>query len=139
MNGFAAEPLPPIVNQKLVASIDEVEAGANGQRLLLDVRAPERYHGEVEPMDSRAGHIPGAVNAPWMENLSGGPDQTFNHPQALRKHFESLGVSHQRDIICYCGSGVTGCHDIFALELAGFPGARLYPGSWSEWIVRHPR
>ena len=132
------KPLRPDLNPALVASLDDVETGASGQRLLLDARAPERYRGEVEPIDSRAGHIPGAVNAPWLENLSGGPDQTFQSPQALRKHFESLGVDHRRDVVCYCGSGVTSCHDIFALELAGFPGARLCPGSWSEWIVRHP-
>jgi thiosulfate/3-mercaptopyruvate sulfurtransferase len=135
---LAINSLQPNVNQTLVASIDNVEAGAQGQRLLLDARASERYRGDVEPIDTRAGHIPGAINAPWMENLSGGPDQIFRSPSALRTHFASLGADHQRDIICYCGSGVTGCHDIFALELAGFPGARLYPGSWSEWIVKHP-
>jgi thiosulfate/3-mercaptopyruvate sulfurtransferase len=134
----AIEPLPPNVNQSLIASIDDVETGTNGQQLLLDARAPERYRGDVEPIDSRAGHIPGAVNAPWTENLSGGTDQTFKSPQELRKRFESLGANRQREIICSCGSGVTACHDIFALELAGFPQARLYPGSWSEWIVRHP-
>lgn len=132
------KPLRPDVNQTLVASIADVETAARGQQLLLDARAPERYRGDVEPIDARAGHIPGAMNAPWMENLSGEPDPTFKSPEALRIHFESLGVDHQRDIICSCGSGVTACHDIFALELAGFPGARLYPGSWSEWIVRHP-
>jgi 3-mercaptopyruvate sulfurtransferase SseA len=80
----------------------------------------------------------GGNNAPWTENLTGGADQVFRSPPELQARFASLGVDDQRDVICSCGSGVTACHNIFALELAGFSQARLYPGSWSEWIVRHP-
>jgi thiosulfate/3-mercaptopyruvate sulfurtransferase len=110
----------------LVADIDEV---ARGDALLLDARAPERYRGEHEPIDPRAGHIPGAKNAPFAENLR---DGRFRPPAELRARYEALGAD-RADIVCYCGSGVTAAHDVLALELAGFPGARLYPGSWSEW------
>lgn len=109
------------------ADIDEV---ARGDALLLDARAPERYRGEHEPIDPRAGHIPGAKNAPFAENLRHG---RFRPAAELRARYAELGADRAREIVCYCGSGVTAAHDVLALELAGFPGARLYPGSWSEW------
>lgn len=98
--------------------------------LLLDARAAERYRGEVEPVDPRAGHIPGAVSAPTGENLAA--DGTFLPPEALRKRFEELGAGAGSRIGVYCGSGVTAAHQIAALALAGFE-ATLFPGSWSAW------
>ena len=100
------------------------------QGLLLDARAGERYRGEFEPVDPRAGHIPGAVSAPTTANLEA--DGKFLSPAALREHFTSLGVRSDVPTAVYCGSGVTAAHEIAALEIAGFPAA-LYPGSFSEW------
>jgi thiosulfate/3-mercaptopyruvate sulfurtransferase len=97
---------------------------------LLDARAPERYRGEQEPIDPRAGHIPGALSAPTGENLTA--DGTFGAPDALRARFEALGLSSERPIGVYCGSGVTAAHEIAALRLAGIDAA-LFPGSWSAW------
>ena len=99
---------------------------------LLDARAPERYRGEVEPIDKKAGHIPTAVNHPFQTNLTAGG--TFRSPSELRGQFEaSLGSVPPPQIIAYCGSGVTACHNLLAMEHAGLHGAKLYPGSWSEW------
>lgn len=100
-------------------------------RLVLDARAPERYRGETEPLDPRAGHIPGAVNAPFAHNLTGGAVPVFRSAEELRQRYEALGAGRSEPIV-YCGSGVTACHDLLALRLAGF-GGRLYAGSWSEW------
>ena len=108
--------------------------GARGTAgaVLLDARAPERYRGEVEPVDARPGHIPGARNAPWADNLVGG---RFAAPKELRARYRKLGVRDGSTVICYCGSGVTACHDALALEVAGFTGLNvcLYEGSWSDW------
>lgn len=103
--------------------------------LLLDARAGERYRGEVEPIDPRAGHVPGAVSAPTTQNL--GPEGRFLPPEALAERFASLGVSAseadpQPQVAVYCGSGVTAAHQIAALAVLGIPAA-LYPGSWSAW------
>lgn len=98
--------------------------------LLLDARAGERYRGEVEPVDPRAGHIPGAVSAPTTENV--GPDGRFRPPAELAARFAALGADG-RETGVYCGSGVTAAHELLALETAGLGGAALYPGSWSEW------
>ncbi|WP_128429803.1 sulfurtransferase [Streptomyces cyaneus] len=98
--------------------------------LLLDARAAERYRGEVEPVDPRAGHIPGALSAPTGENLAA--DGTFLPPEELRKRFEDKGAAGASRIGVYCGSGVTAAHQIAALEIAGFE-AVLFPGSWSAW------
>ena len=102
--------------------------------LLLDARASERYRGEAEPVDAKAGHIPGARSAPAGGNL--GDDGRFRAPAELRRRYEALGARAGADVVAYCGSGVSACHDLLALELAGLPGARLYPGSWSEWSGR---
>jgi thiosulfate/3-mercaptopyruvate sulfurtransferase len=107
--------------------------GTHG-RLVLDARTPERYRGEQEPIDPIAGHIPGARNRPWQRNLEA--DQTFKSPQALRLEFEAaLASTPPSRVIHQCGSGVTACHNILAMEIAGLPGSALYAGSWSEWIA----
>ena len=100
-------------------------------RLVLDARAPERYRGEAEPVDPRAGHIPGAKNAPSTANLTGDPIPLFLSAAALRERYLALGAE-QAEVVVYCGSGVTACHDLLALHRAGLSG-RLYAGSWSEW------
>ncbi|MCQ1999194.1 sulfurtransferase [Arthrobacter zhaoxinii] len=97
---------------------------------LLDARAPERYRGETEPVDPRAGHIPGAVNRPSTDNLAA--DGTFRSPAELRASFEALGVRPDRPVAAYCGSGIFAAHEVAALAQAG-TSAALYPGSWSQW------
>ncbi|NWJ40545.1 MAG: sulfurtransferase [Geothrix sp.] len=101
-------------------------------RKLLDVRSQERWRGESEPFDPVAGHIPGSLNLPWNENL--GPDGCFKSPEALRALYGPLldGTPPER-LAVHCGSGVTACHTLLALDVAGLPGAALYVGSWSEW------
>jgi thiosulfate/3-mercaptopyruvate sulfurtransferase len=100
---------------------------------LIDARAPERFSGETEPLDARAGHIPGALNRPMGLNL----DQfgQFKAPDQLREEFGSL-LQHRpvASVVHSCGSGVTACHNLFAMELAGMAPTRIYPGSWSEWV-----
>ncbi|MEO7349108.1 MAG: sulfurtransferase [Terrimesophilobacter sp.] len=98
--------------------------------VLLDARPGERYRGEVEPLDPRAGHIPGAVNAPTAGNLD--ESGRFLNPEALRARYEALGVSVDRAVGVYCGSGITAAHDVLALTVAGFRPA-LFAGSWSAW------
>lgn len=102
--------------------------------LMLDARAPQRFRGEAEPLDPVAGHIPGARNRPYTQNLN--PDGTFKHPAFLRAEFGTVldGVPPDQ-VVHQCGSGVTACHNILAMELAGMHGTRLYPGSWSEWCA----
>jgi thiosulfate/3-mercaptopyruvate sulfurtransferase len=103
------------------------------QRVLLDARAPERYRGELEPIDPVAGHIPGAVNLPFA---SVAPDGRFLAPEELLAAFEATGAAPGRELVAYCGSGVTACVLLLAAELAGLEPGRLYPGSWSEWSGR---
>jgi thiosulfate/3-mercaptopyruvate sulfurtransferase len=110
-----------------------VEADAVlGVPVLVDARAPERYRGEVEPIDPVAGHIPGAVNVPTTTNLRA--DGRFRSAAELRALYAAAGVAGDEQVAVYCGSGVTAVHDIVALEVAGIPAA-LYPGSWSGWIT----
>ncbi|GAA3735666.1 thiosulfate/3-mercaptopyruvate sulfurtransferase [Spinactinospora alkalitolerans] len=118
-----------------VADTSAVRAAtADGARLLLDARAHGRYTGaEPSPVDVRPGHIPGARSAAWQDNL--GPDGRFAAPERLRERFAGLGAAEAGSVTAYCGSGVTACHDLLALEHAGFTGARLYPGSWSAWAA----
>ncbi|MDP2774985.1 MAG: sulfurtransferase [Nocardioides sp.] len=99
--------------------------------VLVDARAPERYRGEVEPIDPVAGHIPGAVNVPTAHNLT--PDGRFRPADELRATYAAVGAVPGADVAAYCGSGVTACHDLLAMEVAGVTAA-LYPGSWSGWI-----
>lgn len=110
-------------------TIDEAAAFPQ-DGVLLDARAPERYRGDTEPIDPRAGHIPGALNAPAPGNV--GADGRFLPADELRRRFEGIGVRADAPVAAYCGSGVTAAHDVIALTLAGFEPA-LYPGSWSQW------
>jgi thiosulfate/3-mercaptopyruvate sulfurtransferase len=115
------------MNADQVAAI----AGAPGWRL-VDARAPERYCGATEPIDKLAGHIPGALNHFFKWNLN--EDGTFRSPEDIRARIHaSIGAVAPSHLVSYCGSGVTACHNLLALEHAGLPGAKLYPGSWSEW------
>ena len=97
---------------------------------LIDVRAPERYAGDTEPIDDRAGHIPGAVNAPSSQNFA--VDGRFLPAAELRTRFDQLGLDG--GAVVYCGSGITACQTLLAMEIAGIDGGTLFPGSWSSWI-----
>jgi len=127
-------PVPAVFVPRLrpgsVVTKAEMAAPASG-RLVLDARAAERYRGEVEPVDPRAGHIPGARSAPFSANLTAGAVPVLLPPDDLRARYAALGAERTEPIV-YCGSGVTACHDLLALDVAGLRG-RLYAGSWSEW------
>lgn len=113
-------------------STAEVAAAlAAGRLQLLDARAPERYRGEAETLDDRAGHIPGSINVPFRDNLK--EDGTFRSRDELRRRFAPLAAD-ARPICHSCGSGVTACHNLLAMTHAGLDPGRLYVGSWSEWI-----
>lgn len=136
-SGDAAAPAPGSVTLAYgalpVLSLEDVSGFADSE-LLLDARAAERYRGDVEPIDPRAGHVPGAVSAPTTENV--GPDGRFADPEALRARFVALGALSGVEVGVYCGSGVTAAHEAVALTLAGFT-PRVFPGSWSQWS-NHP-
>lgn len=114
-------------------SAEEISGGLGiGQHRLLDARSPDRYRGENETLDPVAGHIPGAANRFFKLNLEG--DGRFRSPGALRQEISTmLGAVAPDRVVHYCGSGVTACHNLLAMEIAGLAGSRLYPGSWSEW------
>ncbi len=115
-------------------TIDRIDlAGSLGEFTLVDAREPDRYHGEVEPVDAAAGHIPTAINVPHAANL--GADGRFLHADELRTRYNRAGVDDAASAVVYCGSGVTACHDILAMDVAGLGTATLYPGpgSWSDW------
>jgi thiosulfate/3-mercaptopyruvate sulfurtransferase len=116
------------------ASADEILRHlGDGVLTVLDARAPERYHGDMEPIDPVAGHIPGAINRPYTQNLT--PQGTLKPAEALRPEFDAqLAGRAPGSVVHQCGSGVTACHNVLAMAIAGLPGSRLYPGSWSEWI-----
>jgi len=106
--------------------------------LLVDARGRERFRGDVEPLDPVAGHIPGAINRPYLENLA--PEGNFKAAAVLAAEFGALlGGRAAGDVVHYCGSGVSACHNLLAMAHAGLPGARLYPGSWSEWCADRTR
>jgi len=115
---------------------DEVLAGlGRGSRLIVDARAADRFRGENETLDPVAGHIPGAVNRCFRDNL--GPDGCFQAPEVLRLQWSALMAGRSpADLVQQCGSGVTACHNLLALESAGLGGAALYAGSWSEWCAQ---
>lgn len=140
--GLPVETIPPAItpgryragfDESKIARTEEIQ-----QRLgelpgwLLDARAAERFRGEVEPIDRVAGHIPGALNRPFSVNLEAGH---FRAPEVLRGEFSALlGAHAPSDVVLSCGSGVTACHNLLAMEHAGLLGARIYAGSWSGWI-----
>jgi thiosulfate/3-mercaptopyruvate sulfurtransferase len=128
----------PRVRPELCVDADEVaRLLQRSDHRLLDARASERFRGEVEPIDPVAGHIPGARSLPLGDNLDAGK---LRDPDAIRTRFaRELGDVPAARAVAYCGSGVTACHLILAAEHAGLPGLRLYPGSWSEWIVDESR
>lgn len=124
----------PIVKWNLaVADIDEVEkARNNDQNIVIDVRDKNRFDGLTEPIDLIAGHIPGAINVPFSENLD--EDGFYKSAEVLaQKYTEIIGNKNPENIIVHCGSGVTACHTLLAMDYAGLPIPKLYVGSWSEW------
>lgn len=121
---FSVRPWPPA----LLADIEEASDPAN---VVIDARNRDRFHGENESVDPRAGHIPGAVSLPCRENID--EKGMFLPVAELRRRFEQAGAGTGRGVVCYCGSGVTACHNLLALELCGLGPGRLYPGSWSEY------
>ncbi len=126
----AAPPYPSRPALMTVVDADTVQSRL-GSVCLLDARAPERYRGEVEPLDAAAGHIPGALNRFFQLNLV---DGRFKPAAELRAEFDAvLGDQPAGEMVHSCGSGVTACHNLLAMHIAGLPGARLYAGSWSEW------
>lgn len=130
---FVAKPNPAlIVDANYVNKIK-----ADPKHTLVDSRARERYTGEVEPIDPVPGHIPGASSAPFLENLEEGH---FLSKEALAERFKKIGSNNPAEsTIFYCGSGVTACHNLLAFKHAGLGNAKLYPGSWSEWITNNER
>ena len=117
---------------KLLDTKQVLHGLSRSENLLVDARAPERYQGASESLDRAAGHIPGAKNYFFKNNLDS--DNTFLSPAVLRKQLSAiLGNTPPEKTTMYCGSGVTACHNLLAMEQAGLPGARFYPGSWSEW------
>jgi thiosulfate/3-mercaptopyruvate sulfurtransferase len=132
------EPRPPAaftpqVQTHMLLRVDDVAARlGDTSMLLVDARAPERFEGRSEPLDRVAGHIPGAAHHFFKWNV--GPDGTMLPQESLRDAWVDLtGGRPPDEVVMYCGSGVTACHNLLAMEHAGLPGARLYAGSWSEW------
>jgi thiosulfate/3-mercaptopyruvate sulfurtransferase len=132
----AARPRPlsaRLVERAAITATDLAQAVRRPGTLLLDARGAERFAGRNETLDTIAGHVPGARNHPFLGNL--GADGRFLPATELRRRFDVLrGALPPTAIVSMCGSGVTACQTLLALEHAGLPGARLYPGSWSEWI-----
>jgi len=121
-----------ILDFEQVERLSKAAGGRAGAgRVIVDARVGERYRGEREPIDPKKGHIPGAVSAPWTDNLDA--DARFKSPEELRRRYEGLGVDGKVGAVVYCGSGVNACHDLLALEIAGISDVRLYEGSWSDW------
>jgi thiosulfate/3-mercaptopyruvate sulfurtransferase len=117
-------------------SVSDVQAGVEG--VLVDARSPERFRGLNETLDPVGGHIPGACNYFFQQNLT--PEKTFKSPEALRSQWTTLLAGRPAsEVVMYCGSGVTACHNLLALEVAGLSGARIYPGSWSEYCADRSR
>ncbi|CAO5184318.1 putative 3-mercaptopyruvate sulfurtransferase [Frankia sp. AiPs1] len=117
---------------------DQVEQAAAGPAVVLDARAPGRFSGaEILPSDIRSGHVPGARNAAWAANLTAAGG--FAPAAQLRERYQELGVDQESEVVVYCGSGVTACHDLLTLELLGVTNTALYPGSWSAWSADSSR
>jgi thiosulfate/3-mercaptopyruvate sulfurtransferase len=130
-------PVPRVDPRAVVTSAELLDILEGGRHLLVDARAAERFAGAVEPIDPVAGHVPGAVNQPFSANLAA-DGRFLPAPELERRWRERLNGVPPADTIAMCGSGVTACHNLLAMEIAGLRGARLYAGSWSEWI-RDPR
>jgi thiosulfate/3-mercaptopyruvate sulfurtransferase len=130
----APRPQPPY--PRLPAAMPTVDAAMLlsqlGARPVLDARAAERFRGEIEPLDPVAGHIPGATNRFFKDNLQ--PDGRLQPVARLREAFAAVHADPAQ-VVHQCGSGVTACHNLLAMEYAGLPGSALYPGSWSEWCA----
>lgn len=128
------EPVPavPYPERTRLTQLLMAAAVDGGAQLLLDARDPPRFRGEVEPIDPVAGHIPGALCSPFSANLAA--DGTFKPPADLREKF-AVAAGSSLPVVCYCGSGITACHNILAMTAAGLPMPALYAGSWSEWIT----
>jgi thiosulfate/3-mercaptopyruvate sulfurtransferase len=125
------KPAPARLPEPRVQTLDAAALGSRlGRVRLIDARAPERFRGEVEPLDTRAGHIPGARNRPFALNLDS--SGCFKSAAALRADWSAL-VAGAEASVHQCGSGVSACHNLLALAIAGLPLGPLYPGSWSEW------
>lgn len=129
----------PNIRENWVVDADWIAAASNDSHCcVMDARAASRFTGEQETIDPVAGHIPGALNVPFAENLD--ENGFFLSPEMLRKKYETiLGERSVDKTATYCGSGVTACHSLLAMKHAGFPDALLYPGSWSEWITDKSR
>jgi thiosulfate/3-mercaptopyruvate sulfurtransferase len=126
-------PLTLVPRPEMVVDKHRVAAlAASPTAVVLDARARERFQGLVEPIDARPGHIPGARNAPFVENLVA-PGGAFRDPADLARRYADAGALRAETVVAYCGSGVTACHDLLALSLAGRDDALLYEGSWSDW------
>ncbi len=141
--GYAVTTRLPVVTAKTfrpypadtdkLSALDVQNGLARKNLCLIDARTPERYRGEQEPIDPVAGHIPGALNRPFQLNLDN--NGLFLPAEILRKQFGALiGATSPDRTVHMCGSGVTACHNLLAMEIAGLKGSKLYPGSWSEWI-----
>lgn len=131
---IAARPWPTTA----IASIDEVaRLASDPAATVIDARAAERYRGDVEPVDPRAGHIPGAINVPFSLTLR--EDATMKSPSELAEVFAEAGAQKSRPTVVYCGSGITATHNLLALEQAGYTDLRLFPGSWSQWSADDSR
>jgi len=126
-----APPLQLVPRRDRVVDADAVDALRTRGALVLDARARERYLGLLEPVDARAGHIPGARSAPHAQNVDSGG--RFLEPAELRERYRAVGALDADTVIAYCGSGVTACHTILALSRAGRDDVKLYEGSWSDW------
>ncbi len=124
----------PAFNDNLLISAEQIQDQLENLTL-LDARANDRFHGENETIDPVAGHIPGAQSMPFMDNLDS--NQKFLSPEFLRTRFSEL--SSNSNVVCYCGSGVTACHNILAMSVAGLSKPQLYAGSWSHWITDSSR
>jgi len=125
----------PRVDDDLWLTSEQLEAGLRDDRVrLVDARGAPRYRGETEPIDPVAGHVPGAANLPFAGNLD--DQERFKDPDALRQRFDAVvGDAGDRPVVHMCGSGVTACHNLLAMEVAGLGASKLYAGSWSEWIT----
>lgn len=126
--------IAPSPRREMMADKAQVgKLAASSNAIVFDVRVPERYRGDIEPIDPRAGHVPSAKNAPIAGNLRSTTDMRFLSPTDLRARFDQLGARHADKIVAYCGSGVNASQAVFALYLAGYDHALLYEGSWSDW------